>query len=607
MSRRMIKYTLLAIILLMQVTLIYAGDAGRESQFSLGSGVRALGMGGGFVGVADDASAVYWNQAGLARLEYQQVDLMHVTLNEGTIYDVASYVYPHHRLGGFGISFMRLGTGDIIRRDNWMAGESFSYSIMQMIFGYGRGLGGDFSVGTALKIVNQSMDDNSAYGFGMDLSLLKPVSDNISAGLIFQDIIQPRLRLGSVSEMTPYNIIAGLGFRDLFATGSMRYIFNTALEIPEDRDVRIHLGGEVILNRLNFRAGYDRDNLAFGFGIGLERFRFDYAYRLMDGLTDSHRFGLSFNIGASVSERIQLNNEAQTAMSKSLIKGDRTKQSNYYRDLGDKYFNQSQMDSALIYYQRALAYDPENGEVLSAIEEINRSGPVTMPDGKVMMSNEVLQKTLMDGFYAQASEFYSERKYIPSLSLVERALRIEPDEPRFTGLKENINASITTEITRLVDLARKAENEGRLSEAIKYYNQILDLSPGDIRADKNLSRTAETVELARMISLGAEQFYNNQFPQAKKSFENVLRIDPENGLALEYIERIDELTRKPGTLEDIREDEETWNIYLNAMQLYQEGKYGQAIELWQKVLDKYPGNDETLENIRQANLRLRAD
>jgi tetratricopeptide (TPR) repeat protein len=158
-----------------------------------------------------------------------------------------------------------------------------------------------------------------------------------------------------------------------------------------------------------------------------------------------------------------------------------------------------------------------------------------------------------------------------------------------------------------VDLARKAENEGRLSEAIKYYNQILDLSPGDIRADKNLSRTAETVELARMISLGAEQFYNNQFPQAKKSFENVLRIDPENGLALEYIERIDELTRKPGTLEDIREDEETWNIYLNAMQLYQEGKYSQAIELWQKVLDKYPGNDETLENIRQANLRLRAD
>ena len=29
-------------------------------------GTRAQGMGGAFVGVADDASAVYWNPAGLA-------------------------------------------------------------------------------------------------------------------------------------------------------------------------------------------------------------------------------------------------------------------------------------------------------------------------------------------------------------------------------------------------------------------------------------------------------------------------------------------------------------------------------------------------------------
>ena len=32
----------------------------------MGTGARALGMGGAFVGVADDASATYWNPAGLA-------------------------------------------------------------------------------------------------------------------------------------------------------------------------------------------------------------------------------------------------------------------------------------------------------------------------------------------------------------------------------------------------------------------------------------------------------------------------------------------------------------------------------------------------------------
>ena len=39
-------------------------DAGAQSTESVGT--RAQGMGGAFVGVADDASAVYWNPAGLA-------------------------------------------------------------------------------------------------------------------------------------------------------------------------------------------------------------------------------------------------------------------------------------------------------------------------------------------------------------------------------------------------------------------------------------------------------------------------------------------------------------------------------------------------------------
>ena len=49
---------------LVSVLLSLACAAQAEAQSSLG--VRANGMGGAFVGVADDASAVYWNPAGLA-------------------------------------------------------------------------------------------------------------------------------------------------------------------------------------------------------------------------------------------------------------------------------------------------------------------------------------------------------------------------------------------------------------------------------------------------------------------------------------------------------------------------------------------------------------
>ena len=56
----------------MAVTLVLtaAGSAGANAQTFDGPGTRAQGMGGAFVAVADDASAVYWNPGALARGAY---------------------------------------------------------------------------------------------------------------------------------------------------------------------------------------------------------------------------------------------------------------------------------------------------------------------------------------------------------------------------------------------------------------------------------------------------------------------------------------------------------------------------------------------------------
>ena len=48
------------------MAMILGFPPGAAAQSSESVGTRAQGMGGAFVGVADDASAVYWNPAGLA-------------------------------------------------------------------------------------------------------------------------------------------------------------------------------------------------------------------------------------------------------------------------------------------------------------------------------------------------------------------------------------------------------------------------------------------------------------------------------------------------------------------------------------------------------------
>jgi len=53
---------------------------GTAALFDVGMGARALGMGGAFVAVADDANAIYYNPAGLALIDGHDVTSMYSTL-----------------------------------------------------------------------------------------------------------------------------------------------------------------------------------------------------------------------------------------------------------------------------------------------------------------------------------------------------------------------------------------------------------------------------------------------------------------------------------------------------------------------------------------------
>jgi long-subunit fatty acid transport protein len=70
--KRLLGFLALALIAGFQATgqSVYMDDAIRFSTAGLGTGGRAVGLGGAFVGVANDYSALYWNPAGLVQSEY---------------------------------------------------------------------------------------------------------------------------------------------------------------------------------------------------------------------------------------------------------------------------------------------------------------------------------------------------------------------------------------------------------------------------------------------------------------------------------------------------------------------------------------------------------
>ena len=55
----------------------------------VGSGARAAGMGGAFIGVADDATAASWNPAGLVQLERPEISIVYSYFNHCQSYDLS--------------------------------------------------------------------------------------------------------------------------------------------------------------------------------------------------------------------------------------------------------------------------------------------------------------------------------------------------------------------------------------------------------------------------------------------------------------------------------------------------------------------------------------
>lgn len=311
----------------------YAGEFLR-----LGAGARALGMGGAFVALADDASAVYWNPAGLAGMAGREVLLMHAEQFGSLVnYDFASFATPLGNGGehpsGLGIGLIRLGVDDIpITEEAYLdvgvdgvdgtndAGEHdgdydfgepidpsrFRYDSdveMALFASYGRGLSDRFWLGGTLKLLRQELLTNSSFGIGADLAAIYFPRPDLSLGVRLADITTTQISwdTGRRESVSPTALVGaqftrqmpalrgaitagvnvdlgfdGAGSASQFSSGALGGDFAAGVEYWFQRAVAL-------------RAGADAGNLTAGAGLRVSRFGVDYAFVSHDELDDSHR------------------------------------------------------------------------------------------------------------------------------------------------------------------------------------------------------------------------------------------------------------------------------------------------------------------------------
>jgi hypothetical protein len=286
------------------------------SQYELERGIRPVGMGGAFAGLADDESALYYNPAGLSFLGHTGVQ------------SLVEQRFGSATFGSFSIAGQYLGLGavfvtlpDISQRDrNGQEIGKLSYSSYGFTLAAGSAITNlpffsdltfleNLGIGASFKIYGvKTLDEGNGLTFALDASLLYRMPLEETDAL-------DELRVGLTLENWGPSIEYNSGYSEAWNTGSRigvaTKLLHRAMDLAFDveLDGTLHLGGEYRLigpalnelsvSQLGFRLGLVSGAKLFAFNLGLgvrltNGLNIDYALSLHRELPASHRLGASY-------------------------------------------------------------------------------------------------------------------------------------------------------------------------------------------------------------------------------------------------------------------------------------------------------------------------
>jgi hypothetical protein len=312
-SKRFNILWVLGIFVLLAPVVVCAQSANYAAEvLTKGVGARPLAMGGAFVAAANDATAAYWNPAGLALIDDIEITTMHATENGLQSYDFINLAFNTQSAGSYALSFMDLGVSGIQGTDNFgNPTELLTYSDEAGLISGGWKLGKQFALGGTIKLLKTDAASASAFGIGSDIGLLfKPIKE-LTFGLVARDYtggtyikwsntptspseaLQPSLTLG-ISYAQEFGKRQNQGAAPVpVSTLSVNFDANTLYAGESLNDY--HFGVEYWYRQfVAVRAGFETEGFQFGsdyffpsVGVGVWAYLFEIDYALVTDPVDN--------------------------------------------------------------------------------------------------------------------------------------------------------------------------------------------------------------------------------------------------------------------------------------------------------------------------------
>ena len=324
--------------LILIFTLNAAAFAGQYAAdfLRIGVGARAAALGGAYVALAGDASAFYWNPAGLADVSRVALHADYMPMfNDLAQYNSASAALSLRRDLTVAVGWIRLGVDDIPRyapltgsrvdryagsgRSDGVALGSFSDAEDAFLLSFAKkvrfdlGLGSgrnmmvfpvELSFGVNGKYIRHQLDDRLGLGQGLDAGVMARALSKttergeaatwLGMGLSIRDLSRTGITWNTASK---HQDRADAAFQLGLAGSHFFDGIHTRLTLALDQQFgdqqTMHAGLEAtLLHTAALRLGFSAGHLTAGAGLQFRNFRVDYAFVSHD-LANSHRVSLA--------------------------------------------------------------------------------------------------------------------------------------------------------------------------------------------------------------------------------------------------------------------------------------------------------------------------
>lgn len=326
------RITALAVFVLTAALRAGAGSFGAKEAgtsagtfLKLGADARAAGMGSAVHAAVDDATAIYWNPAGLAGLRYRHATMTHAASYQSTFTDFVAYAQPiespfQHQtgrerelqpdqFGTLGVAVLYQNSGSINEVDNTgaLTGDRITPQDLAVFIAWGATVSRGLDLGVGLKYVSskiQSTAQTGAVDLGARWRTWLPGDFPYALSLTAQNL-GGQLKFHEISDPLPITVTVGQALK-------LYKGLTLTLDVvaPRDRSLYPAFGLEWRVPMQQglsaaLRAGYDGrlggndlnggvTGVSFGGGLGVQRFGFDYGWSPAGGLGSTHKLSLSY-------------------------------------------------------------------------------------------------------------------------------------------------------------------------------------------------------------------------------------------------------------------------------------------------------------------------